>query len=250
MLNDRVETTPVAGRATVAERIKHLILERQMRPGEPLPTEGELCAAVGASRSTVREAIKMLRALDIVEVRHGYGSYVGHMSLNALVESLAFRGLLRSSDDHQVLANLIAVQQALAQGFAGQLLNRATSERREKLTRITSQMYTKAARGEQFVEEDRTFHLALMEPLENDLVLQLTAAFWEVQAIIAPRLAPTAADAMATADLHVGIVDSLATGDVIQVQNAIAAHYDPVRELLGALPIAASLADWPDVATR
>lgn len=236
MLKDWEELSSVTGRATVADRIKHMILERQMRPGEPLPTESELCADVGASRSAVREAIKTLRALDIVEVRHGYGSYVGRMSLNALVESLTFRGLLSSSDDHQVLSNLISVQQALAQGFAQQLVDQTTPERREKLARITDQMYTKATKGQAFVEEDRTFHLELMEPLRNELVLQLTAAFWEVQAIIAPTLSATAADAVATADLHAGIINSLAHGDARAVQRAIAAHYDPVRDLLRGLP--------------
>ena len=43
-----------------------------------------------------------------------------------------------------------------------------------------------AARGEDFLELDRQFHLTLMQPLANDLIEQLTGAFWEVQAIVAP----------------------------------------------------------------
>lgn len=81
-------------RQEVVEGIKRYILDERLRPGDPLPTEPALCEALGASRSSVREAVKILDALDIVDVRHGHGTYVGRLSLSALVESLTFRGLL------------------------------------------------------------------------------------------------------------------------------------------------------------
>ena len=63
-----------ARRHEVTERIKHYILENKLQPGDPLPTEAELCDALGASRTSIREAVKTLNALDIVNVRHGHGT--------------------------------------------------------------------------------------------------------------------------------------------------------------------------------
>ena len=72
-----------------------LILDRRLRAGAPLPTEAELMEDLGVSRNSVREALKALQALDIVEIRHGYGTYVGQASLTPLIDGLTFRTLAR-----------------------------------------------------------------------------------------------------------------------------------------------------------
>ena len=63
----------------VVQRVEDVIVRNGLRPGDPLPTEVDLCEAVGASRSSVREAIRTLCALDLVEVpaRAWHGSSAG-----------------------------------------------------------------------------------------------------------------------------------------------------------------------------
>lgn len=223
------------GQAEVVERIKEHILERGLAPGDPLPTESELCAAIGASRSSVREAVKTLRALDIVDVRHGHGTYVGRMSLNALVESLAFRGLLSRSDEHRVLEQVIEVRRTLEQGMATQIMAGLTEQQRENLYDVAHEMQELASRGEDFLEQDRTFHVMLLEPLGNDLVLQLTEAFWHVQRIVTPTLGTLDVDHVGSADAHVAIVDAAAAADPARMHEAIADHYTPLLTRIAAL---------------
>lgn len=221
-------------RETVADDIKQLILEQRLRPGDPLPTESELCEAVGASRSSVREAVKTLAALDIVEVRHGHGTYVGGMSLAALVESLAFRGLLSREDDHMVLAELVEVRQTLEQGLADQIVAGLDDDHRSELALLATGMQQRAADGEEFIELDREFHLMLMEPLGNDLILQLTGAFWDVHTIVAPTLTMTGEGLRRTADDHAAIADAAVAGDAEALRSAIANHYEPIRASIAA----------------
>jgi DNA-binding FadR family transcriptional regulator len=227
-----VRTRPATRRQEVTEQIKEYILHNQLAPGDPLPTESTLCAALGASRSSVREAIKMLSALDIVDVRHGHGTYVGRLSMAALVEGLAFKALLSSRDDFTVLGELIGVRQVLEQGLAGSIVEAFDDELRESLSDLVEQMRERAEAGKTFVDQDRAFHLLLMEPIGSQLVSQLTGAFWDVHAMVAPLLEPTDEDTRTTVDAHAAIVDAAAAGDVPAFVEAIAAHYRPVRSQL------------------
>ena len=91
--------------ATTINAIKDYILQTHLKPGDPLPTEAQLCADLGVSRSSVREAVRTLVALDIVQVRHGHGMFVGQVSMRPMIESLV---QVRSSDGRGVRGDLDA----------------------------------------------------------------------------------------------------------------------------------------------
>lgn len=61
----------------IQRQVVQLILDRRLTAGAPLPTEAALMEDLGVSHNSVREALEALQALDIVEVRHGCGTYVG-----------------------------------------------------------------------------------------------------------------------------------------------------------------------------
>lgn len=213
---------------TVEDSIKEYILLNRLAPGDPMPTETELSERLGASRSRIREAVKTLSALDIVEVRHGYGTFVGGMSLTAMVKSLAFRGMLSAQEDKHVLTELIDVRQLLETSLVPFIVGHLTPQAALSMRRLTSTMREKAERGEEFPTEDRAFHMLLMETTGNSLAVQLTGAFWDVQAIASASL-DRLPDLRATADAHVAIVDAIEGGDQEHLRQAISAHYDPIR---------------------
>ncbi|MGO2025026.1 MAG: FadR/GntR family transcriptional regulator [Brevibacterium aurantiacum] len=220
-------------KTTTSDRIKDLILSDGLRPGDLLPTEGELCERLGVSRSNVREAIRKLSTLDIVDVRHGHGTYVGEMSLDALVEALVFRGVLSPGDDLRALRDVVEVRQALDFGMSKAIVKSLEGTANPELSALVDDMVAMAKEGRSFPQQDRAFHTGLLSALDNSLVGQLVAAFWDVHTAVLPRLnVAVAADLEQTAKAHGEMLEAAQAGDVKAFHAAITVHYDPIARAL------------------
>ena len=227
------ETTAPGRKVTTSDRIKDLILSDGLRPGDLLPTEGELCSRLGVSRSNVREAIRKLSTLDIVDVRHGHGTYVGEMTLDALVEALVFRGVLSPGDDLDALRDVVEVRKALDHGMSEQIVEALKGTDNPELKALVDEMTTLAADGKTFPQQDRAFHTGLLAKLGNSLVGQLVAAFWDVHTAVLPKLnVAVASDLEQTAKAHGLMLEAAESGDAEAFRAAIAAHYEPIMRAL------------------
>ncbi len=221
---------------STVEEIKHYILEHRLGPADPLPTESELCEELGVSRSSVREAMRTLSSLDIVEVRHGHGTFVGGLSMSPLVSGLIFRSLLDSEGDLRTLREVVDLRVALDLGTAEELveLHRGGIPRHD-LRVLVDRMREHTARGEPFAEEDGEFHRQLLAGLDNTIVRQLVAALWEVHTEVVPELGlPPAQDIARTVEAHEAMLDALEAGDVEAYRSAVGDHYRPLLTAIEA----------------
>ncbi|CNK95618.1 FadR/GntR family transcriptional regulator [Mycobacterium tuberculosis] len=220
-------------RATTADQIKQLILTRGLTPGDPLPTEAELCEELDVSRSSVREAIRTLSTLDIVDVRHGHGTYVGPMSLDPMVEALVFRGVLSPEGSLQALREVVEVRLALDLSMAERVVEAAQAQADPELDDLVAEMVDKAGRGEYFLDEDRAFHTRLFGAIDNRLVGQLVGAFWDVHTAVLPQLGIAQPDDIhKTAKAHGDMLDAARSGDVERYRQAVIEHYQPLQRVL------------------
>ena len=71
-------------------KIKEMILSGELKPGDRLPPEKELGEALGLSRSSLREAVKALEIIRVLDVRRGDGTYVTSLSPSLLLDALSF----------------------------------------------------------------------------------------------------------------------------------------------------------------
>lgn len=222
-------------RSTTADQIKRLILTRNLSPGDPLPTETELCETLGVSRSSVREAIRTLSTLDIVDVRHGHGTYVGGMSLDPMVETLVFRGVLSPEGSLQALRDVVDVRLSLDLSMAERVVEAAQRDSIPDLDELVHEMVEKATRGEYFLEADRAFHTQLFGAIDNRLVEQLVGAFWDVHTAVLPQLnIAQPDDIQKTAKAHGDMLAAARSGDVDAYRAAVIEHYAPLQRVLAA----------------
>lgn len=219
--------------ATTQDRIKEYLLEHSLRPGDPIPTESVLCEQLEVSRSSVREAIRTLAALDIVEVRHGHGTFVGDLSLAPLVDGLSFRGILSPGEDHAGLREVVEVRTALDLGLAESICEVMAGTENPDLRELVATMVTLSERGDNFAEVDRAFHSTLLSRVPNMLLGQLVDALWEVHTTVLPHVGiPTPADIHETVTAHGDMIDAAEAGDVEAYRAAVQRHYAPLRLVL------------------
>ena len=231
--------------------IMDLILERELEAGDPLPTENELSAALGVGRNTLRESLKVLQALGVIEIRHGFGMFVAPNNFDALADGLTFRGRLSLRHHGQEALQLVDVRQALESGLIARAIDLMTPEGLAAVEHSVLRMEALAAAGENFVEADAEFHRRLFEPLNNELLVSLLGVFWKVyrrlhlelgaveQETVEPGtvepgrvdLGPAEeAGLLETAAVHRGIYEAVAGGDRILAAQRLDSHFDGIRD--------------------
>ncbi len=218
---------------SAASAIKDLILDRGLHPGDPMPTEAELREELGVSRSSIREAVRTLRALDILEVRHGTGTFVGGMSLRPFVETMVFRGVLNPGEAFEALRDVVEMRRGLDLALAPQVVEALSHGDTSGLSAAVDAMVAAAGRNESFLKHDRDFHLLLAEHLRNHLYGEMVAAFWDIHRTMSPRLGVASQrDLTDTAAAHVDMLTAARRGDLVAYRDAVRAHYAPVLRVL------------------
>jgi DNA-binding FadR family transcriptional regulator len=108
----------------VLNRIKQLLIEQKIAPSEMLPSEQALAEGLKVSRGSVREAMKILSAFGIVEIKRGDGTYISTASNQRLFDPLLFQILVQKRD----YQSLIDIRQILEEGIIRLLVREAQAE--------------------------------------------------------------------------------------------------------------------------
>lgn len=228
---------PARTRSTTQEAvtdIKRYIRDKGLRPGDLLPSETLLCEELGCSRSAIREAIRALVTLDIVEVRHGYGTFVSQMSLEPLINGMVFRTVLNTDTSLENLLYVVETREILDLAVGQGLIESFTEESREELLSLVDKMRANNDKGWPFAQEDQAFHITLLSETRNPLIRELNDAFWRIQSEAQPLLnIPMPEDINQTIEAHIEIVEALGAGELNAYREAVKNHYAPFRRMIG-----------------
>jgi DNA-binding FadR family transcriptional regulator len=221
---------------SVQESLKAYIAENGLVPGTALPAEGDLALQLGVSRGSVREAIRALESLGIVESRRGIGVFVAAFSFAPLLDNLVF-GLRESPFDTgrapgREVAEVLQIRRVLEVGLVAEALQAATPDDIDALRAITDRMRASALKGESFAAEDQLFHQTLFRKLGNVTLLQLLDVFWMAFFKASHDITLANNDPMATWRDHDAIVDALAAGDIDGLRTRLDLHYDGIAVVL------------------
>ncbi|RKW96457.1 FadR/GntR family transcriptional regulator [Corynebacterium diphtheriae] len=213
--------------------IENYIRENGLTPGDVLPSEAAICEHLSVSRSSVREAMRTLASLDVVEIRHGHGTYVGKMSMAPLVNGMVLRLTLNEKSAIENLQHVIGMRIALDRSNAQELAAYYKGRETPKLDQIVEEMKIQFERGESFEHQDFLFHQLLNDHLSNPLMQEFSMALWEIHTRVVPRLGlRDPEDISNTVQAHAHMVEALRAGDVDKLLETIDEHYQPLLSIL------------------
>lgn len=215
------------------EGILDFIRDNQLQPGDSLPSEAALCTELGLSRTSVREAMQTLSSLDIVEVRHGHGTYVSNMSMAPLIQGMTLRILLDADRSLTTLGNVVDLRIAIDHSLGEELARIWSAKDPQPLFDIVRNMEAEHAAGRSFATFDRQFHQTLLADISNPLLVELSDALWEIHMATLPQLqVPMPEDVHITVQMHGEIVHKLIDGDVAGYLEVVDKHYAPLRRII------------------
>ncbi|MDQ8705670.1 FadR/GntR family transcriptional regulator [Streptomyces sp. LHD-70] len=218
----------------IQERIKKLIIDQRLPSGAPLPTEPELMELLGVSRNSVREALKALVAMGIVEIRHGFGTYVGPMSMAPMIEGLAFRTVAGHYRGEDSLLQLLELREAVETGLLARLAGQVPASDLAELDALVDRMESEAAVGTVAAETDRAFHATLYRCLRNPLLGEVLEAFWDAFHRVRTDLVDIPHDPKVTCHQHREILGAVRSGDTLRAEQAVREHFGNLRTRLAS----------------
>jgi GntR family transcriptional repressor for pyruvate dehydrogenase complex len=210
-------------------RIREMILTGELAPGMRLPPEKELSERLGLSRSSMREAVKALEVMRVLDVRQGDGTYVTSLEPRLLLEALSFVVDLHSDDS---VLELFAVRRILEVAAAGLAAGRIDADGVARLRELTASV-DHSADVEELVAHDLEFHSAIAASAGNTYLASLLDSLSSntVRARIWRGLTQEHAVSRTLAE-HDAIVRALESGDAELAQALTLAHIAGVEHWL------------------
>lgn len=156
----------------VAERIERLIIDGILKVGQPIPSERALCEKLGVSRSALREGLRVLRGLGIIDTQHGRGSYVAQLSADRDAGPLMH--LFNSQP--RTLYDLLEVRAILESEAARLAAQRGTSadfimirRRYEEWQAMQADIETRS--HQELARTDHAFHRSINDAAHNPVLV-------------------------------------------------------------------------------
>src|SRR5690349_1531994 len=144
-------------------RIRDMIISGELRPGDRLPPEKELGERLGVSRNSLREAVKALEVIRVLDVRRGDGTYVTSLDPRHLLEAMSF--VVDLHTDRSIL-EMFELRRILEPAAAGLAATRLTADGIAALQQLVDEADVEGS-IEDLVRHDLSFHQAIVESAGN-----------------------------------------------------------------------------------
>jgi GntR family transcriptional repressor for pyruvate dehydrogenase complex len=212
----------------ISARLLTMIKEKQLHPGEKLPSERELAAMLQVSRPSLREALRALALMNIIEIRQGDGTYVTSLEPDLLVEHLDF---VLSLDDATIL-QLFEARKIVEVGAASLAARNISKEQIKALEDCLVKSIDSIHDPQEFLSNDLELHEHILEAAGNPFIKRFLASLSRIGLASRGRTVEIPGVRETTAQDHGAIVSAIKVHDESAAADAMLAHLNHVEKRL------------------
>jgi GntR family transcriptional regulator, transcriptional repressor for pyruvate dehydrogenase complex len=211
----------------VARQIERLILKK-LKPGDKLPSERELAEMLSVSRSSIRDAIRSLELVGMVEPRQGAGTIVKEVTADVVVNPLT-NALKRKEE---LVGELLDFRRMLEPPLAARAATHASTEDTAEMDEILERQQAKLRLGESTIPEDSEFHYAIALASGNTVVLKVLDIIMDMLRDSRERSLQVEGRPQKSLAGHRRILAAIKRHDAEAAKDAMRRHIEDVEEIV------------------
>ena len=230
-------TDPLASFTTISQkplserivaRILGLISEKKLKPGDRLPPETELAAMLSVSRPSLREALRALSVMNVVETRQGSGTYVTSLQPELLVEHLDFVFSLDVSTFIQLLQARSVIEPGISEIAASQI----TDEEIAELEAVVAQSERSRDDPHAFMMADADLHQLIAHASRNPILIRFMESIGRLGLASRRRTTQLPGVVDQVLEDHRAIIQALKARDPLAAREAMRRHLEAIQSRL------------------
>ncbi len=212
----------------IVRQIKGMIAEGRLKSGDQLPPERDLAEKFLVSRTSVREALRALESVGLIEIRPGEGTFVREVSVEALIEPLALVLLSQRA----LTEELFEARRLLEPAIAGLAARRATADEIQEMERILEAQAKEITSGNTGLAQDAAFHAAIGTAAHNRAITRIVHAVMDLLSQNREESIGTPGRPTRSHEDHRRILAAIRAGDAAAAERAMLDHVVAVEALV------------------
>ena len=227
---ERPEPSSVA----ITRLLIDFLLSGDIAPGQRIPSERSLTETLGAGRSAVREALKSLVLLGVLDARQGDGTYLARTPSELLPQIIGW-GLMLGD---RTVSDLIETRSHLEVTLAGLAAQRRSDTQLDELARVLGEMADSDDDLDRYIEADVEFHTTIAECSANKVLIGMHHSVRSLLNVWTSRIILARGSTRTSLALHVPIFDAIRDGDAEGARQAMTVHMDAATRNLAKVLLA------------
>ncbi len=209
-------------------RITNAIINGELLPGQKIPTESELCENLQVGRNSVREAIKALVAMGVLDIRRAEGTFVAEGFSDRMLDPMVYGLILEGGNSPAIME----LRRLFEVGTLKLAIEKADEEDIEEMQKALNELrrviQKKHPNRDDILDADINFHKALERTIDNPLVEKISAVIERLSRVTRARAVDYFIknnELAAMLQLHQNVLDVVVKKDETAVSGVVDEHF-------------------------